>query len=185
MSEAKLVRERPQTRLANRLEKVVGLQPLVERAQTPESKTPRPTGVPEGVVTRLIRWVPTETIVLYVAFIALFDPLVPKKGESDLCTAAGGFGVRWIGFAGFLALTVLIVLLVHTAKVRRTEEPFRWPWFEMVVAPIAFSAWALALPDTPLHSICGYGAEIGGFLVLAITVAIGLFADAFGKQPNH
>jgi hypothetical protein len=73
---------------------------------------------------------------------------------------------------------------VHLAKVRKTKEPFRWPIWELVVSPIAFVAWAVALPDTPLQAICGYKTEIGAFIVLATTVAIALAADAFGKQPR-
>ncbi len=82
----------------------------------------------------------------------------------------------------FLALTVVIVLLVHIAKVRRTREPFRWPVFEMVVSSVAFTAWAVALTDTPLRDFSGYKIEIGGFIVLATTAMIGLVADALDRN---
>lgn len=183
MSEAKLVREHSSGRSANPVEKALGIKRLVERDKTPDKDTPEPTGVPQGITARLMRWIPTETITLYVAFIALFSPLEAASGKTALCTAPAGFVGRWAGVVAFSAATVVVVVLVHLAKVRHTKEPFRWPWFEMVVAPTAFAAWALALPDTPLYDACSYKPEIGGFIVLGTTIAIGLVAEALGKQP--
>jgi hypothetical protein len=182
MSEAKLVREHETSRRgANPLEKALGLRTLVERQPSSEAQTPKPTGVPAGIAARLTRWIPTETIALYVAFLALLTPLVVSRQE-DACRL-NSFTGRWIALGAFAAASCLLALLLHVAKVRRTHEPFRWPVWEMVVAPVAFAAWALALPDTPLYSACGYDAEVGGFIVLAVTVTIGVIAEALGKQP--
>jgi len=183
MSEAKLIRQRLHQRDANVVERALGLKRLVERKQpTPEDMV-KATGAPDGVLARLVRWIPTEMVTLYVAFIALYGPLMPTEGSMELQTATGFTG-RWLGFGAFAAVTVPVVVLIHLSKLRRTAEPFRWPWFEMVVAPVAFAAWALSLPDTPLNQISDYNPAIGGFILLASTVAIGLVAEAFGKQPG-
>ncbi len=57
--------------------------------------------------------------------------------------------------------------------------------FEMFTAPAAFVAWALALPETPLHGICGYTSAWGAFIVLVSTVGLAVFAFIVGKSPNY
>ena len=52
----------------------------------------------------------------------------------------------------------------------------------MSVSAVAFTAWAIALPDTPLNDLCGYKVEVGAFIVLATTAIIGLVADALGRN---
>jgi hypothetical protein len=55
----------------------------------------------------------------------------------------------------------------------------------MVTAPLAFVAWGLALPDTPLSNFSGYRVEIGAFIVLATTVTIAVVAWIFGQAPDY
>jgi uncharacterized membrane protein YgdD (TMEM256/DUF423 family) len=180
MSDAKLMRERPEQRSAKGFERAIGLQALVERRQTTEKETPKPSIVPPTVVGQLTRWIPTETITLYVAFLALLNPLTATEGE-QLCDAANYTG-RWVAVGAFALLTVALVVLLHVTKVRRTKEPFRWPAWEMIVSLVAFVGWAVALPETPLHVICGYNEEIGGFVVLVLTLFIAAVADALGRN---
>jgi hypothetical protein len=102
MSEAKLIRQRLDQRDANVVERALGLKRLVERDQpTPEDMV-KATGAPDGVLARLVRWIPTETVTLYVAFIALYDPLIPAEGSMELHTATGFTG-RWLAFGAFAA----------------------------------------------------------------------------------
>jgi hypothetical protein len=88
MSDAKLIRESDHLapRTANFVEKAVGLKPLVERPPSPENAGPQPAGVSPTVVQQLVRWIPTETITLYVAFIALLNPVMAPTGKK-LCEA--------------------------------------------------------------------------------------------------
>lgn len=55
----------------------------------------------------------------------------------------------------------------------------------MVVAPLAFAAWAAALPDSPFADICGYKAAYGGFAVLVASVGIAFVAWMVGKTPDY
>jgi hypothetical protein len=180
MADAKLVRDQPAKRAATSLEKGLRLQSLVEREPAAPAETPQPTGVPATVVGQLVRWIPTETITLYVAYLALLTPITAEAGRR-ICDT-GDFTGRWVGLVVFEVVTVLFVLLIYVAKLRGTKQPFRWPLWEMAAAAVAFAAWALALPDTPLQSICSYKVEIGGFLVLATTIAITVVADALGRN---
>jgi hypothetical protein len=179
MSDAKLMGREPEKREANGVEKALGLEGLVERTPPDRARATEPPKVPPTVTGQLVRWIPTESITLYVAFIALLSaPTAPAGGE--ICEA--GFTGRWIAVGAFALGTVLLAFLVHVGKVRRTAEPFRWPMWEMSVASIAFVAWALALPDTPLQAFCGYKIEIGAFIVLTTTVLITAAADALGRN---
>jgi hypothetical protein len=94
---------------------------------------------------------------------------------------------EWVGFWIFIALTSLIALGGYIGKRRSLEPrpPFKPPIFAMIVAPIAFAAWAAALPDTPFADICGYKASIGGFGVLVSAVGISFIAWMLGKTPDY
>lgn len=140
-----------------------------------------PAGVPQSTLNQLMRYIPTESITLYVAVLALFSPLKAPTGKT---VADLSFQGRWINFAGFCALTIVLVPLLTLTKSRGAGKAFKWPLFEMAVAPIAFAAWAFALPDTPLRTINGYKEAIGAALVLGATVLIGVVADAAGKAPG-
>jgi len=179
MCDAKLMNEQPAQREATSFERAIGLRALVERPQSSRAATPQPPKVPPTVLGQLVRWIPTESLTLYVAFLGVLDPVRVAAGTR---VSDADFTGRWVTLGLFLALTVGIVLLVHVAKVRRTREPFRWPVFEMAVSSVAFAAWAVALTDTPLRDLSGYKIEIGGFIVLATTALIGLVADALERN---
>ncbi len=44
----------------------------------------------------------------------------------------------------------------------------------MIVATVAYSVWALALPDTPFAARSWYSAPLAGFAVVFVTVVLGL-----------
>ena len=180
MSDAKLVRESVTPRGANRLERTLRLGSLVERDPPAAGNTPQPVGVAQPVVQQLVRWIPTETITLYVALVAILTYPTAKENEK---VCALSFTAQWWAAIAFTLVTVFVVLAIYVTKVRSTSQPFRWPIFEMIAAPVAFAAWAVALPQTPLNDFCGYKAATGGYVVLVTSVAIGLVAGMFGKNP--
>ena len=59
---------------------------------------------------------------------------------------------------------------------------FKRPLFGMVVAPLAFLAWAVALPEGPLRSARWYTEEAGGVILTIATVAIASCAYIFGQE---
>lgn len=182
MVDAKLVRESDQTtqRGHNGLESTLGLTALVEREPTPAGEGPKPVGVPSNIVDQLVRWIPTETITLYVAYIAVAALPTAPKGKK---LHDADFFWQWVGVGAGAVVTVLFVVLLAVGKIRTTNEPYRWPKFEMVAAAVAFVAFALALPDTPLHDFKGYKTEVGALIVTGVTVFTAVVAYAFGKQP--
>lgn len=181
MVNAKLVRESNtvEKRPPSALEKATGLGSLVERSPTPADEGPKPTGVPDSVVDQLVRWIPAETLTLYVAYIAVASTPKAPPGKS---LADADFFWQWFGVGMGILFTAVATVLVAIGKVKQTNEPFRWPKFEIGAACAAFAAWALALPDTPLLTFGGYKTEIGALLITFSVVMISLVAYAAGKQ---
>jgi hypothetical protein len=180
MSDAKLVREDYEKRGANRVERALGLKKEVEKKPPAKADVPQPVGVSQPVVQQLVRWIPTESITLYVAIIALLTYPKAPPGEK-LC--AQSFTAQWWWTGIFAAFSVFAVFAIFLAKVRTSNQPFRWPFFEMAVAPVAFCAWAAGLPATPLGSVCGYKTEYGAVIILFVAIFIGLVAGMLGKNP--
>jgi hypothetical protein len=142
----------------------------------------QPQGVPANVINQLTVFIPTEIITLWVALIALLNyPKAPL--HQSLCQA--DFSGWWVATAIFAALASLITLGLTYRKFKDAGHGFKWPLFEMVAAPTAFMAWAVALPKSPLASACWYKIDVGAFIVLATTVAITTAGYIFGKTARY
>jgi hypothetical protein len=133
-----------------------------------------PVGVPTDIANQITRWIPTETISIYVAFLALLAPVARH---------APSFDSRWLLFGIVAAANPVVVLLLTMAKTSPGDS-FAFPLFEMLVAPVAFAAWAFALPDTPLSAITGYDLKWNAAILLATTTGIVLVASALHKSPD-
>jgi hypothetical protein len=155
---------------------------LAPRGEPVGGAPPAPVGVKSTVVDQLTNYIPTETITLYVAYIAALGTLTAPAGK---VLSDASFTSRWVGVGVFALVSALLALGLQYGTSRRNGIPFKWPLFEMISAPVAFIAWALALPDTPLSSFQGYHVEIGAFIVLATTVAVASVAWVFGKTVNY
>jgi uncharacterized membrane protein len=146
-----------------------------QQAQDPRQVSPsKPVGVSTNLINQITRWIPTETITVYVALLALVAPLAPHSPS---------FTSRWVLFWVATAANPVVVILLAMAKTKSGER-FKTPVFEMIIAPIAFAAWAFALPDTPLSSISGYGIRWNTAILTVTTVAVTLVANALHKSPD-
>jgi hypothetical protein len=148
----------------------------------PAPGTSAPVGVSTGFVNQLTRWIPSETLLLYVALLAALGTLKPIDGKE---VHELDYSSRWIALWVFLGVTYLLVLGLSYGKARRAKKTFKWPLFEMLVAPLAFAGWAVALPDTPLLDFKGYSTAVGGFILLAVTIGIAVLAYIFNKSPDY
>jgi hypothetical protein len=144
--------------------------------------TTTPPGVKANVVNELIRWIPSESLLLYASLLALYEPLAPGPGQriSDL-----DFRTRWVGFGLIVAVTIVLVVVLTWGKARRDVHlTFKWPIFEATVGTVAFAAWSAALPDSPFLDWGWYTNEMGGYALLVVTTAIAVAAWALGKSPE-
>lgn len=149
---------------------------LVRRkADDPKQVSPKaPLGVPTDLVNQITRWIPTETITMYIALLALAAPQTAHNSS---------FTSRWLLFAIVAASNPIVVLLLVMAK-SKNRSGFTFPGFEMLVSPVAFAAWALALPDSPLRYVAHYGVRWNSAIVTITTIVITLVANAFHKSPD-
>jgi uncharacterized membrane protein len=147
----------------------------LQQAQDPRKDSPeQPVGVSTNIANQITRWIPTETITAYVALLALIAPLAPHSPS---------FTSRWVLFGLMTAANPVVVVLLVMAK-KESGDQFKLPVFEMIIASIAFAAWAFALPDTPLSSISGYGTTWNAAILTVTTTAITLVANALHKSPD-
>ncbi|MFC5138195.1 hypothetical protein ACFPK1_08125 [Actinomycetospora rhizophila] len=115
----------------------------------------------------------------YTAYIAVVETVTSEQARF--------LSTRWWAFGGFMALTLLAVLVAYYRKLkqargpRQTEHPIgRWvPITELAPAILAAGAWGLALPGGPLSaSLTGDQSTltvsaiiIGGGALVALTAA--------------
>lgn len=82
--------------------------------------------------------------------------------------------------------TPVVVWLVYGAKVKALEKPVpirfgAWPLWEMFAATLAFSAWTLALPNSPFAVYPWYSSALSGVAVLVASTVLGLLAPFFQR----
>jgi hypothetical protein len=133
-----------------------------------------PVGVSTTIANQITRWIPTETITIYVALLALVAPHTALSSS---------FTSRWVLFSIVTAATPVVVVLLGLAKASGIHD-FKFPVFEMIISPVAFAAWAFSLPDTPLSSLGGYDIKWNAAIVTVTTVAITLIANALHLSPD-
>jgi hypothetical protein len=123
-----------------------------------------------GVLSTLTRYIPTEVITLYVAFLGVAT------------VTNGDYSPRWWGFAIFVVLTVLAVILDWVAKQRKLPKPEKSgvPLVSTAAAAIAFAAWGFALPGSPFEELSWYDSKWAGFIALVVSIALGWLMAAFG-----
>ena len=137
-----------------------------------------PKGVSANVLNQLMVFIPTEVITIWVAFIAIYNypkaPAGKKLHEAD-------FSDLWMLTVGFAALAAILTLGLTWRKAKDTNVKFALPIFEMLAAAVAFTAWAIALPKTPLASASWYDQDAGAFILLVATIAITTVGYILGK----
>lgn len=137
---------------------------------------PKPNTRTSAALEALVRYIPTESITLYVAAMSALGAL---QETFPTFTALGIY-------LFFVILTPLLFLLIYGGKrIADKLPPFpslsHFPWWKTIAATIAFSVWALAIPGAPFFTGAGGGA-IAGFLAVFISVFLTLFEPFFDKN---
>ncbi len=93
----------------------------------------------------LVKYIPTESVTLYVAAASALDAL---------SRASGGFVTGERLYWWFGTLTPVLFILIYAGKRRANGlPPFPslrdWPYWKLIASTIAFLTWALAVPDGP------------------------------------
>lgn len=100
-------------------------------------------------------------------------------------TTNKSFTEEWIVAYVFLALSLLAVLGTFIGSYRKRNNRFpsakEYPWFRIVAAPVAYAAWVVALPKSP---ILDWGTPPGYLLTLVLvgtTIVLGLLGLILDK----
>jgi uncharacterized membrane protein (DUF441 family) len=90
----------------------------------------------------LVKYIPTESITLYIAATAAL------KSLSAIFPMVTPYTLYW----GFTVLTPALFVLIYIGKRRSQrlaawpERLIEWPWWKTIASTIAFAVWALAVP---------------------------------------
>ena len=133
-------------------------------AESPIQKTP-----PSNALDGLVKYIPTESITLYVAATAAM---------SSLTATFPSLTPYWL-YWGFVALTPVLFLLIYIGKRRSQKLPAfpqpatKWPWWKLIASTIAFMVWALAVPPLVTTDAGKIVAAFGALLVSTTLTLVG------------
>jgi hypothetical protein len=108
----------------------------------PRSKTEAAETEQQGYAGVLIHAIPTEPLALYTFLIAAIVATIDAGEDTRI-------ELRWWIFA----VTIVFIAVWLTAGYRRNRETAtvrNGPWAEVVAACVAFAAWGLVMPESPL-----------------------------------
>ena len=151
---------------------------IAERAQAAGNESTPDNSLTTAIKT-LTTYIPTETLTLYVAFIAVIQP--SNGNLSSTLT------IRWVAFFLFLIFTPFAVWITYATKMVSDKKmiplnPGYWPWWEMTAGTIAYISWAYGLPSSVFAQFAWYSAPLAGFFVLVTSTLLGMLAGLF-QQP--
>lgn len=118
-----------------------------------------------NALSQLVKYIPTESITLYVAAISAAAAL---KSFSPRITEAS---IYWF----FGILTPLLFVFIYLGKRRTAGFPIipplsQWPWWKIFACTVAFFVWALAVPGNPYVKNDASGAVAGFFAIFISTI---------------
>lgn len=124
----------------------------------------------------LVKYIPTESVTLYVAATSAIASLTAALPWVTPCRL----------YVLFVVLTPILFLLIYVGKRRSQQLPFmpegvtNWPWWKLVASTVAFSVWALAIP--PLIS-GDAGKVVAGFGAVLVSTMLGLIGNIVDSSP--
>jgi hypothetical protein len=137
--------------------------------------------VPSSPLSELVKYIPTETLTIYIAVqAAIGDPEIPSGGDiSDADYSANWIGV-WVLLVANLGLTIG---LSYRAQRNANTNNFKIPVFEAFASEAAFLVWVMSLPSTPLRDFPGFDYSAwNSVLILVGSITIVTLAYILGKN---
>jgi hypothetical protein len=129
-----------------------------------------------GYIDLLVSAIPTEPLALYTFLIAGIVATI-DVGENQRLT------LRWAIYGVMIAF---IVLWLTTSYLRlpKADRKRRLPWLEIATAVIAFGAWGLVMPESPLFAeLSGDDRVISTLIITAAGAAIVSLLTGSLKKP--
>jgi hypothetical protein len=133
----------------------------------------------QGYLDLLVTAIPTEPLALYTFVIAAIVATIGDGGDRRLT-------MRWIIFAVTTGFIVLWMLAAYVRKSKEdTKDDRRLPVPEILSAVVAFGAWGLAMPESPLIAeLSGSDRTVWTVIIIAAGAAsLGLLTGTL-KKPS-
>lgn len=152
---------------------VSGVDSLADELLPLAAKQPVEGGKGASALDKLIKYIPTESVTLYLATVsAIGSQEAAKQGSAS-------FWVFWL----FVGLTPVLFLLIYIGKRRSASlaalpATKDFPWWKLLASTIAFGSWALAVPGSPYQSMIGGGA-IAALLAVFVSTFLSLLEPIF------
>jgi RsiW-degrading membrane proteinase PrsW (M82 family) len=132
-----------------------------------------------NALNALVKYIPTETITLYVASVSAMSAL-----QKTLPSWINPRTLYWL----FGILSPILLALVYLGDRRSAGLPvwprWDWPWWRLIAAFIAFCVWALSIPGNPF--VEGEGGSILAALgTLFVSAIFSLVERIVGKGGSE
>ncbi len=122
----------------------------------------------------LTKYIPTETVTLYVAAVAATPAMVSLSGYEQI-----GQVIYWLFFV-LTPVLLVVVLMSKRASAGQPPVPSKWPWWKLVAASIAYLVWALAVPNNP-YITSEAAAIVAGFGAIVVSALLSLLEPIFER----
>lgn len=132
----------------------------------------------QGYLDLLVGAIPTEPLALYTFLIAGIVATIDPGSDQRLT-------MRWVIFA---VTVVFIVAWMVAAFIRLPgDQKRKLPWAEVSSAVVAFAAWGLVMPESPLAAeLSGTDQTVWTFIITAAGVALlGLLTGSMKKPVEN
>ncbi|HYG10633.1 MAG TPA: hypothetical protein VD835_11835 [Pyrinomonadaceae bacterium] len=134
---------------------------------------PPPPTPNSNALGMLIKYVPTESITLYVAAASAAPTLKSLNIDEK--------SIYW--FFGLLTPVLFALILIGKRKAVGVKPLADWPWWKTVAATVAFFVWALAVPGQPDIPGDTSGA-IAAVLALLISTFLSILKPIFQRPAR-
>lgn len=97
-------------------------------------------------LSSLVAAIPTEPLALYTFLVATIVATIKPGADERL-------SMRWAIYGATIAV---IVLWLGSSYLRNSDPQKKkrsFPWLETAAAVVAFAAWGLAMPESPLNAV--------------------------------
>jgi len=133
---------------------------------------------PQGYLDLLVTAIPTEPLALYTFLIAGIVTTIEPGSDQRLT-------MRWVIF-GVAAAFIAIWMAGAHMRTANEKQRRKLPVVEIACAVIAFSAWALVMPESPLGAqLSGSDQTVWTFIITAAGAAlVGLLTGSMKKPAK-
>jgi quinol-cytochrome oxidoreductase complex cytochrome b subunit len=126
----------------------------------------------DTAMEKITAFIPSDVIGIYVAGLGVFSPQTDAN--------------KWYVF-GVSVLLIPVLMLLNYFDQKKRNKPTPGPRIVavlVVLALVAFVAWAGAMPGTPFLVFTPYATEIGGWAVVILALIMYKLADLLDIVPK-